>query len=139
MLPIIIKKDETKNFLNFEEVTTGLKICLIKSDFNKAIERFKRWKDHDSTNFYHGLFNLMCHADDNNKLKFLVGFPAETTVYLLWQQTKDTKEFLNIWGNIEVKDTTETIINNPTSNLLEGAKMEYLKQKYVEDKQKAGL
>lgn len=101
----IIKTGETKNMLNFEELTSGIKICLMKSDFSKVLERFKNWRnDNFATNFTAQLFNLMCHADDVNKIKFLKGFPTETTIFLLWYTSKGEEEFLREYSNIIVEN-----------------------------------
>ena len=68
----IVKTDETKNMIDFEELTSGIKICLMKSNFNLTLERFKFWRNNlTATNFTAQLFNLICHADDPNKIKFL--------------------------------------------------------------------
>ena len=102
----IIKTGETKNMLDFEELTSGMKICLMKSDFNRVLERFKNWrKDNYATNFTAQLFTLMCHADDMNKINFLKGFPTETTIFLLWYTSKFGEEgFLKEYSNITDED-----------------------------------
>lgn len=102
----IIKTGETKSMLDFEELTSGIKICLMKSDFSTVLERFKNWrKDNFATNFTAQLFNLMCHADDVNKIKFLKGFPTETIIFLLWYTSKSgEEEFLREYGNITTED-----------------------------------
>ncbi len=85
----IVKTGETKNFISFDELTSGTNIYLTKSKFNKTIELFKYWRsNHTSTSFTMQLFNLICHADDFNKLRFLKGFPEETAVWLLWYTHK---------------------------------------------------
>ncbi len=62
----------------------------MKSDFETAVKSLRYWRiTQNMTCFSSQLYSLMCHADDDNKLKFLQGFCAETTAFLLWYTHKD--------------------------------------------------
>ena len=92
----ITKINETKNFLNFKEKISDLEICLMKEDYKRALTRFMYWKKNtNSTNFTAQLFNLICKADDLNKINFLKGFPAETIIWLLWYAGEEIERFKN--------------------------------------------
>lgn len=106
MIVAVIKTDETKNMLNFTSLLTGENICVMKTDFIKAIEKFKIWREHQGlTDFTSQLFCLMCRADENNRLKFLKGFPVEMIIYLLWYYSNSEEEFFETWGNIQIRDS----------------------------------
>ena len=112
----IVSTGETKNMLNFFEVSTGKNVCIMKSDFIDAVHRLRLWREHQyADNFSNQLFCLFCKADMNNKRKFFEGFPAEMTVYLLWYHSHSEEEFFNQWGNITFDDPAENIplIKNP--------------------------
>lgn len=96
----LVKTSETKNFINFEEFESGLKICLMKEKFNIVLQRFIRWRNNPTeTNFTTQLFNLICKADDRNKIKFLKGFPEEMVLWLLWYTHKEGEEgFMREYG-----------------------------------------
>ena len=101
----IIKMQETKSMIDFSECYSGLNICLMKSNFNRAFNRFKIWRNNQfGTDFTSELFRLACHADDNNKYKLLVGFPDEMVVYLLWYKSESEEKFFEEWGNVEEKE-----------------------------------
>lgn len=86
----LVKTGETKNFIDFVELESGLKICLVKENFNIALQRFITWRKALNTTYFAAqLFNLICHADDINKIKFLKGFPEEMVVWLLWYTHKE--------------------------------------------------
>ena len=96
---------ETKNMLDFIEILTGEKICLMKSDFRKAVEKLKEWQENPTAdNFTCRLFCLICKADFNNKKKFLKGFPDIMIVYLLWYYSKSQESFFAKWGNIQIQE-----------------------------------
>ena len=42
----IVSTGETKNMLNFFEVSTGKNICIMKSDFIDAVHRLRLWREH---------------------------------------------------------------------------------------------
>ena len=56
----IVKSGETKNFISFDELTSGTNVYLTKSRFNKVLELFKYWRSNQtSTNFTAQLFSLI--------------------------------------------------------------------------------
>ena len=138
MNPIIFQIGETKNFLDFQELYSGVKICLNKSEFIKAVEDFKVWRQNlQATNFSSDLFRLMSHADPINMRKILTGFPVRASVYLLWYHSDTEQEFYDKWGNIEIKDpevTPQNLITNPSSEFIEDLKRRYNRQKYLKDR-----
>lgn len=128
MNPIIIPINETKNFLDFLEINSKIKICVNKTDFIKAVEDFKVWRENlQATNFSSDLFRLMSHADSMNMIKILTGFPVRASVYLLWYHSDTEEEFWRKWGNVEIKDI-EPIITNPESELLQEVKSAQMRQ-----------
>lgn len=145
MNPIIFQIGETKNFLDFQELYSGIKICLNKSEFIKAVEDFKVWRQNlQATNFSSDLFRLMSHADPINMRKILTGFPVRASVYLLWYHSDTEQEFYDKWENVEIKDpeiiigidpaTNTDIITNPSSEFIEDLKQRYNRQKYLQDR-----
>ena len=98
----IVKSGETKNFISFDELTSGTNVYLTKTKFNKVLKLFKYWRSNQtSTSFTAQLFSLICHADDLNKIRFLKGFPEEMTIWLLWYTHKGGEEgFFKEYGNI---------------------------------------
>lgn len=138
MNPIIFQIGETKNFLDFQELYSGVKICLNKSEFIKAVEDFKVWRQNlQATNFSSDLFRLMSHADPINMRKILTGFPVRASVYLLWYHSDTEQEFYDKWGNIEIKDpevTPQNLITNLSSEFIEDLKRRYNRQKYLQDR-----
>jgi len=94
MTTLIIRKIESsKNLICFEELTTGMKAQLMKENMHRAMENLYYWrKDICATNFCSMLFNLLCKADDRNKMKIFVGFPEETICYLLWYTNREVSE-----------------------------------------------
>ena len=48
------------------------------------MSELKRWQYSGGSNFTLQLFNLISKADDENKQKILIGFPAEICAYLMW-------------------------------------------------------
>lgn len=139
MNPIIFQIGETKNFLDFQELYSGVKLCLNKSEFIKAVEQFKVWRSNvGATDFSSELFRLMSHADCINMKKILTGFPVRASVYLLWYHSDTEQDFYNKWGNIEIKDpevTPQNLITNPSSEFIEDLKSRYNKQKYLQDRE----
>lgn len=134
MNPIIIPINETKNFLDFQELYSGVKICLNKSEFIKAVEDFKVWRENlQATNFSSDLFRLMSHADSINMKKILTGFPVRASVYLLWYHPDTEEEFWQKWGNVEIKDI-EPIITNPESELCQEVKRAQIRNSIYETK-----
>lgn len=109
----IVPTGETKNMLNFFEVSTGANICLMKTDFIDAVKKLKIWREHQyADNFSSMLFCLFCKADILNKRKFLNGFPAEMTAYLLWYHSHSEDEFFNQWGNVQIAEPEPDEVNN---------------------------
>lgn len=101
----IMERGETKNMISFQEIHTGLNLCLMKSEFILALERFKIWRNNNfADNFTSHVFRLLCKADDNNKAKILVGFPAETAIYLLWYLSESEEKFFEKWSKVEIKE-----------------------------------
>lgn len=96
----LVKTGETKNFIDFEELESGLKICLMKEKFNIVLQRFITWRTGSNVTYFTAqLFNLICRADDINKIKFLKGFPEEMVVWLLWYTHKEGEEgFMREYG-----------------------------------------
>lgn len=94
MTPSIEKIDESKNFITYREITSGIKICLDRDQIKMALGRFQVYRKIDyTTDFYTNLFRLINIADEQNFLKIMAGFPAETIIYLLWKESgkPDTK------------------------------------------------
>ena len=105
MNPKIQLIDKTKNFIDFIEIESGVKFCLNREDFEKALNSFKRWMiDNGGTNFYSKLYSLMAQADYQNIRKILMGFPAETIVYLLWYNSESEEKFLEEWDKESEKE-----------------------------------
>lgn len=97
----IIKTNETKSMIDFQECYSGLNICLMKSNLIIAYQLFKNWLNNQyADNFHSELFRLACHADDHNKYRLLVGFPEEMVVYLLWYTSKNQDDFFKFFENI---------------------------------------
>lgn len=112
----IIEKGETKNMISFQECYSGLNVCLMKSEFILAFERFQIWrKNNFADNFASHVFRLLCKADDNNKLKIFVGFPAETSIYLLWYLSDSEEKFFEKWSKVEIKEP-EVELENGNEN-----------------------
>jgi len=98
----IILKSESKSMLNFVEIVSNMKFCIMKENFKEAFEKFLRWReDFYADNFSSRLFLLLSKADYKNTIKFLKGFPDETIVFLLWQQSHTEQEFLERWGVLQ--------------------------------------
>lgn len=98
----ILANGETETTLHFFEAYSGVNICILKPDFFLAIERLKLWqKDNFADNFTSQLFRLLCKADDVNKLRILVGFPAETIVYLLWYTSEGSDKFFEKYEELK--------------------------------------
>jgi len=101
----ISKENETKNFLWFVEYYSGFSVCLDKTQFNKVFEQFRYWlEDNMGSCFSAQLFRLICHADDNNKIKIMHGFPEHMVIYLLWYTSESEEKFFETWGNVQVED-----------------------------------
>lgn len=97
---MIHKTNSSKNLICFEELTTGLKAQLMKENVYKAMQNLYFWqKNSDLTNFSSMLYQLLCKADDSNKLKIFVGFPEETVCFLLWYTNREESEqkFFDSW------------------------------------------
>ena len=135
----VTKIDETKSFIDFDVELKDYTdvISLSKEDFNNAFQQFKHWNEGLCfSNFSAGLFSLMSKADSNNCTKFLKGFPEHTIVYLLWYESPTEDEFYEKWGNIKIEDVSAgTIINNPTSELIEDVKRKQRLDAYLKDKE----
>ena len=83
------KLEESKNFINYREMSTGIRLCLEREQLQTALCRFKLYRRiANLTDFYTNLYRLMDMADEKNLLNFLVGFTAETVIYILWSQSK---------------------------------------------------
>lgn len=96
---VVIKESETLNMLNFSEAATGMKFCLMKEHFKKAVRELEYWRnDCQASNFTASLFRLICKADDKNKAKILKGFPDEMIAYLLWYKSEKEEKFFAEWG-----------------------------------------
>lgn len=114
---IIMPSGETKNMIDFTEILTGEKICIMKTDFIKAVEQLKFWRQNqNATNFSSMLFSLFCKADLQNRIKFLKGFPAEMTVYLLWYHSNSEQEFFDTWGEITTEEPKREEADNGNEN-----------------------
>lgn len=137
MNPIILPIGETRNMLDFINLSDGKKIVLNKSEFINVVERFKTHRENiQGTGFFDDLFRLMYRADCINIGKILNGFPVHTIVYLLWYHSDTEQDFYNKWGSVEIKDpevTPENLIEDPTSELFESIKLEQIKQSYIKD------
>lgn len=113
----VMPSGETKNMLDFIEFLTGEKITIMKTDFIKAVEQLKFWRQNQSaTNFSSMLFSLFCKADSLNRIKFLHGFPAEMIVYLLWYYSKSEDEFFEMWSNIKTEEPKREDTDNGNEN-----------------------
>jgi hypothetical protein len=135
----VTKIDETKSFIDFDVDIKNFTdvFSFSKEEFNKAFKEFEHWRnDLTATNFSVQLFRLICKADSENMAKFLRGFPEHTIVYLLWYESPTEDEFYEKWGNIKIEDVSaETIINNPTSELIEDVKRKQRLDAYLKDKE----
>jgi uncharacterized protein (DUF2461 family) len=97
---MIHKTDSSKNLICFEEITTSIKVQLMKSSFLRAMKNLYYWrKDTYNTSFSLMLYTLINKADDTNKMKIFVGFPEETICYLLWYTNHEVteKNFFDKW------------------------------------------
>ena len=132
MNPVILPIGETRNMLDFLDLSDGKKFVLSKSEFIDTVERFKKHRENiQGTNFFDDLFRLMYRADCINIRKILNGFPVHTIVYLLWYHSDTEQDFYDKWGNVEIKDlevTPENLIADPTSEVLEKIKSNYRKK-----------
>ena len=79
---IIEEMSDTKSMVDF--VIDGKKYCVMKNRLKSALVECKIWQFTGGTNFTCKLFDLIAKADDYNKLKILLGFPAEMCAYLMW-------------------------------------------------------
>jgi len=100
MTDLRIKKlEESKNLISFEEITTGIKVQVMKDTFINAVNKLKYWRENlDTPGFDSILYYLISKADDRNKLKFFVGFPEETIAYILWYTAINKKDFWGTWS-----------------------------------------
>ena len=79
----IKKLEESKNLISFQEITTGIKVQVMREHFTEAVYNLKHWQDTiNNPDFDSILYCLISKADDKNKLKFFVGFPEETIAYM---------------------------------------------------------
>ena len=107
----VIQTGETRNMIDFLEIYSSASIYLMKTDFLNAVQQLKIWRENQSsTDFSSLLFNMFCKADIENKKKFLLGFPAEMTAYLLWYHSDTEAKFFEKYENIKIADpeTNET-------------------------------
>lgn len=132
MNPIILPIGETRNMLDFINLSDGKKFVLSKSEFIDAVERFKTHRENiQGAGFFDDLFRLMYRADCINIGKILTGFPVHTIVYLLWYHSDTEQNFYDKWGNVEIKDpevTPENLIADPTSEILENFKSNQIRK-----------
>ena len=73
---------DTKNMVDF--IVNDKKYCVMKGRLKWALYELKRWQYCGGSNFTCKLFDLIAKADDSNKQKILMGFPAEMCAYLMW-------------------------------------------------------
>lgn len=138
MNPVILQTGETRNMLDFVNLSDGKKFVLNKSEFINAVERFKTHRENiQETGFFDDLFRLMYRADCINISKILKGFPEHTIVYLLWYHSDTEQDFYDKWGNVKIKDpevTPEDIIECPVSEWLDSIRREQLRRTCEKDR-----
>lgn len=100
----------TKSLVDFE--VDGVKYCVMKSALKSALKKVERWQYISGcTDFGVKLIGLIAKADDNNKRKFLKGFPEEVCAYFMWfhkrgfgkNYTSDNEFFTAMYEQLEEK------------------------------------
>lgn len=81
----IVKKGETKDTYTYKELFSGISATVDIQSLKEANSKLHYWRK-GASSFSAKLFDLLCKADDKNKLKIFIGFPEETIVFLLWYQ-----------------------------------------------------
>lgn len=82
---------DTLNFIDFE--LNGIKYAIFKIELAKAfLEMLRMVNNERNTNFSRKLLELICKADENNKLKLAKAYPEFVCAYLCWYH----KEFMGV-------------------------------------------
>ena len=108
---------QTLNFVDFE--FNNQKYAINKSDLIKAFEELKIWYESwNRTNFSQKLIELICKADDYNKIKIAKSYPEFICAYYCWYY----KEFMGKKYTIDDPEMIDYVFFDEVLKNLKGEK-----------------